>query len=187
MPLPDASDAEKARIYEQFQSLNALAGSSDGLTDQLMDALRLQTFVDTNNEDELRRIALVGSATQTLSFSGALPGTGQIIVHTIDSNAQQTIFQPGIGEVYQLVGISFSRTAGTGSSTYTMYLEDGTNEVYWFYQTSSDSQTSFSADANFPDFPMYFDRGLYLSGAVSNGASGGGIAGSWKVAVIRVR
>jgi hypothetical protein len=187
MPLPDASDAEKARIYRQFQSKNALAGDSNGLTDQLMDALRLQTFVDTHNEDELRRISLVGSATQTMSFSGPIPGSGQIIVATIDSNVKQTIFQPGIGEVYQLVGISFERTAGSGSSTYTLYLEDGVNDVYWFYQTSSDTQVSFSADSNFPDFPMYFDRGLYLCGAVSNGASGGGIAGSWKVAVVRVR
>tara|TARA_R110000822_G_scaffold134711_1_gene272392 strand:+ start:1070 stop:1633 length:564 start_codon:yes stop_codon:yes gene_type:complete len=187
MPLPDASDVEKARIYRQFQSKNALAGDSNGLTDQLMDALRLQTFVDTNNEDELRRVALVGASTRTMSFSGPIPGSAQIYIATIDDNSQQTIFQPGIGEVWQLVGISFTRTAGTGSSTYTMYLNDGSNDVYWFYASSSDTATAFSADSNFPDFPMYFDRGLYLSGGVSNGSGGGGIAGSWKVAVIRVR
>ena len=68
-----------------------------------------------------------------------------------------------------------------------IYVNDGSNDVYWFYASSSDTATAFSADSNFPDFPMYFDRGLYLSGGVSNGSGGGGIAGSWKVAVIRVR
>tara|TARA_R110000824_G_scaffold383615_2_gene577270 strand:+ start:913 stop:1467 length:555 start_codon:yes stop_codon:yes gene_type:complete len=184
MSLPFADKPEESSIYQDLR-VSKLAD----LTATDFDAFRARMDAQGTEglEDEYRRLLLLSLAANQSSISGPIPGTAQIYVHTIDSNAQQTIFQPAIGEVWQLVGISFTRTAGTGSSVYTMYLGDGVNDVYWFYSSSSDTATAFTADSNFPDMPMYFDNGLYLSGGVSNGTTGGGIGGSWKVALIRVR
>ena len=168
-------------IYDQLNTKTL--GDVEAIDIQsLQDRVHIQKV----NKEELETYNLINQAT----FRNGLPmpNSSAIQIKTITDNSIQEIFRPANGEVWQLIGASFTRTAGDGSSVYTMYLDDeDNNEVYWFYASSSDSNTAFSADSNYPDFPMYFDNNVFLTGAAGNGASGGGIGGSWKIAVVRVR
>ena len=82
MPLPDAPPVETSRIYQQFKGLNALGNVTGAISSDLMDNIRLQQFVDFNSEDELRRMLLVGLASQTMSAAGPIANTGRIEVIT---------------------------------------------------------------------------------------------------------
>tara|TARA_R110002110_G_scaffold70410_1_gene188996 strand:- start:1709 stop:2290 length:582 start_codon:yes stop_codon:yes gene_type:complete len=124
MPLPDASEAEKSRLYVQFQGLTLLPTGTGAITSDLMDALRNQTFVDTLNEDELRRINLVGAASSTMSFSGPMPDTHVIHnVSTSTTNEANVFFSPGKGEVWKLLGASTAGQTTNGNSiNYTLIV-----------------------------------------------------------------
>ena len=71
MPLPDANpDPENSNIYEQLRTIKA----SD-LTRSQLDIIRDPLFLDGASEDVLRRILLVGMATDQMSLSGFIPRT----------------------------------------------------------------------------------------------------------------
>jgi hypothetical protein len=108
MPLPDAEPPEESRLYEELKSKNALGGATGGNTANLMDALRLATFLDPENEDQLRRILLIGQASGTTSSSGPIPGTGTTaFFEATNSGTRYTIFTPGPGEVWLLGPLSY--------------------------------------------------------------------------------
>lgn len=172
MPLPNASDAEKARIYQQFQGLTLLPIGVGSITSDLMDALRNQTFVDTLNEDELRRINLVGAASSTMSFSGPMPDT-----HVIHNVSQSTtgeataFFSPGKGEVWKLLGASTAGQTTNGNSiNYTLIVAPsglsgtavlGAGVIYVAVSTATTAFLPFSEtgteDAVYvtEDYPLY--------------------------------
>tara|TARA_R110000823_G_scaffold195196_1_gene326515 strand:+ start:179 stop:721 length:543 start_codon:yes stop_codon:yes gene_type:complete len=176
-----APDPGKEEIYNNLQNKTLSSVSAEDIQ-KLTDP----TFIQSTNQDALISYNIVNEAAMRNGLP--IPNSSAIQIKTITDNSTQEIFRPSIGEVWQLMGASFARTAGDGSSVYTLYLNDEDNNlVYWFYASSSDQNVSFSADGNFPDMPMYFDNNVFLAGAASNGASGGGIGGSWKIAVVRVR
>lgn len=121
MPLPDAEPPEESRLYEELKSKNALGGATGGNTADLMDALRLATFLDAENEDQLRRLLLIGLASGTFSVTGPIPGTSKVLkVDTTSSGTRVTAFQPNPGEVWQMFGaVSTSATGLSG----TVYIE----------------------------------------------------------------
>lgn len=175
-PNPNTQD-----IYNQLATI-----SLNDVTAEQIQKLTNPVTISSDNQDSLLTMNTVNRA--AMRDGMPMPDTGAIQIKTISDNTTQEIFRPQVGEVWQLMGVSFQRTAGDGSSVYTMYIcDDDGNEVYWFYASSSDTVVSFSADSNFPDFPMYYDNKMFLKGAASNGAGGGGIGGSWKIAVIRIR
>lgn len=182
MPLPDAPDVETSRIYQQFKGLNALGNTSDAVTSDLMDNIRLQQFIDFNSEDELRRLLLVGLASQTMSASGPIANTGLLVRDEQAADGTYELFRPGPGEVYQLSGADF--TALGGAVRCRLFLRDvtGTNvELSDITSTSTTNQFPFT---DLPG-PIFISQNMYLIYALSGVT--GGESGRPTVAVIRMR
>ena len=143
MPLPDADAPEKSRLYEELKSKTALPSATGAITPDLLDNLKNATFVDADNEDQLRRLVLLMQATGVGSMSGPIPGTQQIIVDTQTGTGTFTVFTPGVGEVWQLVGASASGTVNpTGNVTTEIRvsnISDGTSVIVVDQSSSSTS------------------------------------------------
>lgn len=179
MPLPDSPPVETSRIYQQFKGLNALGNTVGAITADLMDNVRLQQFVDFNSEDELRRLLLVGMASQTMSTSGPLANTGLIKKITRTTDGTDTVFQPGAGESWQFVAGSCS--AVSEAVRFKFLLTDGTNEI----ELKDQSVLSNITDpVDLSTVPLYIDQSLYLKVNISSLSSGSGIA---QCGFVRVR
>ena len=183
MPLPNAPDVETSRIYQQFKGLNALGNTTNGVTADLMDNIRLQQFIDFNSEDELRRLLLVSMASQTMSTSGPMAGTAQFVQATVTDTDFVTLFQPGLGEVWQLLGIGAVVSGGSGTRTFAAYLFDGSTRLNWLSSSSSGSNLTFTGEGEYPDAPFFFDNQLYCQ--VQSTGTFDSIL--YNLAVIRVR
>lgn len=129
MPLPDATPPEKSRLYEELKSKTALLGASSAVTPDLLDNLLNQLFLDYENEDELRRHLLVGLVTNAKSSAGPIPNS--FFIDKIQSTSSGSIikgFNPGVGEVWQLVGAISTNGSGTsGTITLEVKLFDKAN------------------------------------------------------------
>ena len=96
MSLPFADKPEESSIYQDLKSLVL----SDLTADQF-DELRNRIFSEGVNgtEDEFRRLILLGQASQKISSSGPIPGTGLVTdTDQTDSNII-VIKEPAKGEV----------------------------------------------------------------------------------------
>ncbi len=118
MPLPFAPPPKDSSLYQQLESTTLQTLTADQL-----DTIRAKTFSQgtDGNEDEYRRLLLLALAANQASFSGPIPGTGEVaIVATDTSGDRVTAKQPGAGEVWQMMGAV--STSGTGLSG-TVYIE----------------------------------------------------------------
>ena len=189
MPLPDADPPEKSRLYEELKSKNALGGATGGNTANLMDALRLATFLDENNEDVLRRIILIGQASGTTSSSGPIPGTSvTAYIQATNSGTKYNIFQPGPGEVYLLGPCSFQLSGQSGSVTVEQWLYagdniDGTKRRVLVGNSSSGSSSYATIFEGGPNMPIHVDE----NGYVAVEATGTFTSVSFYLHLIRVR
>ena len=168
MPLPEADPPEDSRLYEELKSKNALGGATGGNTANLMDALRLATFLDADNEDVLRRILLIGQASGTISSSGPIPGTSvTAFFSATSSGVRYTIFQPGPGEVYLLGPCSFQLTSPTGSVSVEQWLYagdniDGTKRRVLVGNSASSSSSYNTIYEGGPNMPVHVDENGYV-------------------------
>ena len=123
MPLPDAEPPEKSRLYEELKSKTALPGASGAVTADLLDNLKNATFLDAENEDQLRRLVLLIQATGAGSLSGPLADS--VVIHNINDTSAggYFFFTPGIGEIWQFMGAS---TAGQQTNSNTITYNIGT-------------------------------------------------------------
>ena len=179
MPLPDAEPApDKANIYEQFSSIKV----SDFTRTQL-DIVRDPLYLNSESEDVLRRLLLLGSVTNQLSSSGAIPGTGQVIVTgNIEATGNIDVFQPEVGESYRLQTISID-PSGSGTKRVIGYLYDATStELTEIFDTGN-----FTTEAEEIKFqgPLSLDNNLYFR--VNIAAAGVGNGSNIKCAVIQDR
>jgi hypothetical protein len=112
LPIPDAPEPKKSNVYKQLSS-EQLGSISKTNFDIVQDPV----FIAQDNEDELRRINLVGAATSMKSFSGPIPGTGKIesISGSYSSGTYVDIFTPGAGEVWQIISADFNATLSSGT------------------------------------------------------------------------
>ena len=117
MPLPDAKpEPNKANIYEQFSHIQVKDFTRDNL-----DVVRDPLYLNSESEDVLRRLLLLGQVSNQLSLSGPIPGSmynGR--VEATSSGTQYNILVPNKGEVWQVCG-AFSTSASGLSGT--VYLE----------------------------------------------------------------
>ena len=164
MPLPEAKPTpDKANIYEQFSNIQA----SD-LTRSQLDIIRDPLFLNSESEDVLRRILLIGQATDQLSVSGPIPRTGQIVQQTFDEANEGdliTIFKPNIGEVWLMTNASSSHS-----------------DMVFLGQESSTGVVPFNPS---PHTQVYLTSDMFLVGqgySIDTGETS-----SFKCGVIRVR
>ena len=164
MPLPDAEPAEKSRLYDELKSRNALGGATGGNTANLMDALRLATFLDADNEDVLRRILLIGQASGTTSSSGPIPGTSVVgYYQATNSGTRYTIYQPGPGEVYLLGPLSYQVSGGSGTVNVEQWIFapdniDGTSRRILLGNSSTSGASYNTIYEGGPNTPTYIDE-----------------------------
>ncbi len=149
MPLPDAVPKPAgSNIYRQLSDKKL-----GELTNQEYEVVYNNIFLNDTSEDELRRLALIGLARQSLggSSSGPISGKGGVITYTQASSSVGVTVRPPDGEVWQIIGISVTNTVSpTGSSSYSLYLSskdmvtaepqkpDSSNDLF-FSSTSSGS------------------------------------------------
>jgi len=138
LPIPDAPEPKKSNVYKQLSS-EQLGSMSKTNFDIVQDPV----FIAQDNEDELRRINLVGAATSMKSFSGPIPGTGKIetFSQSVSSGTTYDVWTPSSGEVWELVSADYSATLSSGqldsiqlkikaSSTECLVAENAANDSY---------------------------------------------------------
>ena len=118
MPLPDAEPTpNKANIYEQFSHIKV----EDFTTDKLA-VVKSPLFLNSQSEDVLRRIKLIGETTNTISTSGPFPNEGTIrkYIQTANNAGENFAgFRPPKNEVWEIMGISVHNTAAlSGNQSY---------------------------------------------------------------------
>ena len=124
-PLPFAPPPKDSSLYQQLESTTLST-----LTAAQLDTIKAKTFSQgtDGNEDEYRRLLLLGLAADQLSISGPIPGTGKITETEITyaesgaATAYKTIFVPGPGEVWQFIA-AYSNFSG-GSSGQSILMAD---------------------------------------------------------------
>ena len=180
MPLPDADPPEKSRLYEELKSKTALPSASGAITPDLLDNLKNATFVDADNEDQLRRLVLLMMATGVGSMSGPIPGTQQIVETDISTaNTNVTVLTPGVGEVYQFQGLASRGVVGiSGTLVYEarMYNETDDKRLLLIDASSSSSADFPITEENFTpiyvSYPNVFQvrvEGTFTTAKISTG------------------
>lgn len=182
MPLPDATPSpDQSNVYEQLRTIKA----SD-LTRTQLDVIRDPLFLDSASEDVLRRILLIGMATDQLSTSGPIPRTAEIINQAFNESNENdliTLLKPGVGEVWMLNCASVSFSGGT--SVVSLFLADQSStstDMVFLGQESSSGVLPFNPS---PHRDIYITSETYLVGqgySIDTGESS-----TLKVGVIRVR
>ena len=158
MPLPEADPPEQSRLYEELKSKTALPSATGAITPDLLDNLKNATFVDADNEDQLRRLVLLMQATGVGSMSGPIPGTQEVVNFVKTDSSFSSIKDPGVGEVYQYVaGSIVSVSGGSGNiTTEVSILNPDGNRVLIIDQSSSGSSDYPLVETNFaPIFVSY--------------------------------
>jgi len=182
-PLPFAPPPKDSSLYQQLESTTLQT-----LTPDQLDTIRAKTFSQgtEGNEDEYRRLLLLGLASDKLSVSGPIPGTAQIINQAFseaNENDLITLLQPGVGEVWILNAASVSFSGGT--SGVSLFLADqsiSSTDMVFLGQESSSGVLPFNPS---PHRDIYITNETYLVGqgySIDTGETS-----TLKVAVIRVR
>jgi len=149
MPLPDAVPKPAgSNIYRQLSDKKL-----GELTNEEYEVVYNNIFLNDTSEDELRRLALIGLARQSLSASssGPLVNSGKVATYLQSDASTSPTVRPPKGEVWQIIAISISNSASpSGSSSYQLYLSDAAmlaaqpekpsaNNDLYYSQTSSGS------------------------------------------------
>lgn len=126
MSLPFADKPEASSIYQDLKSLVL----SD-LTPDQFDELRNRIFSEGVNgtEDEFRRLVLLGQASQKISSSGPIAGTG--LVTDLDQTDQNIIVikEPAKGEVWMVTGGSCTGTGVSGTVCYHLMTANQSDSI----------------------------------------------------------
>jgi len=194
MPLPDAKpDPKKANIYEQFSHIQV-----KDFTRNNLDVVRDPLFLNSQSEDVLRRIGLIGAVSNQLSSSGVIPGSSNILVsvQSSGSSGDAILLQPPKGEVWQLMGISLTNSdTPTGSNRYYFFYSNtdpwsaasNASTVFLNSVDSSSTLVGFEFLEENVQRPMYVTNELYLAMYSNMSALPVGTTVQWKIAYHRVR
>ena len=174
MPLPFAPPPKDSSLYQQLESTTL-----DTLTADQLQTIKDKTFSQgtEGNEDEYRRLLLLGLAADKLSLCGPIPGTSVLKEVTHTGTGSLDLFTPTEG-VWQLM--TASKDGNASNNNIRLYWGDY-SEASWFAVESG------SVDAPFdilPPGPIYFDKN---SKCVSNCQDVGGGTVTVYVSFIRVR
>jgi hypothetical protein len=156
-PLPVAPPPKDSSLYQQLESTTLQTLTADQL-----DTIRAKTFSQgtDGNEDEYRRILLLGHASNQLSSSGPIPGTLEIVsTGDLSSNATTTLKTPSEGEVWVICGLSGTK-ATVSNANWQFFVDDGSNVVY-FCDFNGTSDIVPINEGGFVT-PIYFDSSMTL-------------------------
>lgn len=174
MPLENAPDPETSNLYRQLSSEQLSTASKTNF-----DTAQDPVFLDSSSEDELRRINLVGQASNMQSQSGPIANTAQVVNTNITTSGTTTLFTPQPGTVWQIVAAGTS--AGyTGLSWLILKIYDTTNSL----SVEIASQTSYNTEFAMNE-PIYVGYPCTL--VITAGGSGTGGSTDISTALVRVR
>lgn len=175
MPLPDSPDPKNSNLYKQLSS-EQLSSASVTNFRTVIDPV----YLDSSSEDELRRINLLGQATNLQSQSGPI-GPGEIVKITDDTGSGTptgTILQPNVGEVWTIVG---AQIGALNANKCTLHLRDATNNQT--VQIAAETSAFAQFDPVATGAHVFITNNLYLEYEFTS-ATGDCIV---KVALQRVR
>ena len=157
MPLPDAEAPKTSNVYAQLRTQDL-----ENITTDTFDKVKNPVFVNSEWEDEARRLKLWGELAGVSASSG--PMSLHHVTETITGSSYVNLKPPGEG-MYQLQALSAEVSNQSGTQKFTLYYgnESDQTQVYWYYMTSTDSGVIFTADSNWPDFPLYFSKTHWLT------------------------
>lgn len=190
MPLPDAVPKPPgSNIYTQLNAIKL-----GDLTNEELGIVRDPLFLNDQSEDELRRLAILGQARQSLSVSssGPIPGTGKVINVTQSSNNVVTaLLEPGPGEIWQVTGGSITGTGISGTVCYHLLtanqsdaISGGTSRAQAVLNVEiCGTPGQLPLQESTPFGQIYVDENMGVYGQ----ASGTFTTINWKISVIRVR
>jgi len=186
MPLPFAPPPSESKLYRDLKNLKLSEVTADQF-DSLKGALFAQG-VDSS-EDEMRRLNLVGQASNQQSASGPIAGTAQATTSVSISdtgNYDAGGFTPGEGEVWQIMGLSVTVTNDSGTTSYYGYIKDSDTgtEVYVGATSSSSTNVSLWTDSDYKN-PVFITDTCTLQVTVGSTANMDSYV--TKLAAIRVR
>jgi len=154
MPLPDAEPKpNKANIYEQFSHIKV-----QDFTRENLDVVRKPLNLNSESEDVLRRILLVGLASDQLSIGGPIPGSMDVFKIIVDtSGSGVTGFGDGLatvplGQVWQLYGLSIAPQGVSGTISSEVRIFGPGNISTEFVSGSSSSGSSYPLQEDFGPF-----------------------------------
>ena len=192
MPLPDAPPPKTSRVYQQFAGKLLSTISSTNF-----DTVKDPVYIDRNSEDEIRRLNLIGQATNMQSQSGPMPETSKVVsTGDLADTGTVSVFRPEVGEVWQLMAMSLDPNGSNAAHRGIGYLvdfssltnpADPTNLSNAKFVEIFDVSLSTSAESLTYDTPLYLDRNTYFALNVVTLDTAAGDTLALKIACIRVR
>lgn len=188
MPLPGATPPAESNVYGTLKDKTL-----EELTADEFDFIRGQLFSEGSAglEDEYRRLQLLGSASNQISSSGPIPGTGYVTdLDQTDGNII-TILEPGPGEVWAVVGGSVTGTSVSGTVCYHLLTANKSDSIAGSTDRSKaclivevcGTAGQVPLNESVPYGEVYVDESMCLYAQ----ATGTFTSIAWKISLIRVR
>jgi len=170
MPLPDAEDTKTSNLYAQLRT--SQLGSADiSNFEKVVDPV----YVNSEFEDEMRRINLVGQASNLQSQSGPLMGTVSFKTENFTADATKDILIPAQGEIWRVYYPIAKVTAGSVSTTpsYQLWLKDNSTSVAYriYYYSSTSSSPILNEDEAWDGEQLVIGYGMTLQATVGSFSS----------------
>ena len=162
-PLPFAPPPKDSSLYQQLESTTLQTLTADQL-----DTIRAKTFSQgtDGNEDEYRRLLLLGLASQAASISGPIPNTQFVTSYTLADDGFYDNLIPAVGEVWQVVGISATLATGVTRIEFKIYDTETSTyvEVGQADATGASELEGYPITVGYPCTLVSHARGTYSSG-----------------------
>ena len=180
MPLPFAPPPKESKVYDDLKNIKVA-----DVTAAQMSSLKGDVYAQgvDGAEDEMRRLRLLGTVSNSASDSGPIPGTMQVVsTGALTSTGTVTVFQPAAGTVYQVIAMSQAPEGDPGEAYRGLGRltdgsgESGTVEIF-------DVSGTGAAEALTFDTPLYLTNEVYLQYYVVTVAT----SLELKIVVVRVR
>lgn len=107
MSLPYGSDPKDSNIYRELSSIQLKDLTQDEFETQIKGI-----FIDAPQEDDLRRVILVGHSTGQLGGSAICSNSQVVQAFDLQENTKKTILEPATGERFGLQAFSISDLGG---------------------------------------------------------------------------
>jgi len=184
-PLPFAPPPKDSSLYQQLESTTLQTLTADQL-----DTIKAKTFSQgtDGNEDEYRRLLLLGLAADQLSLAGPIARSTKIVSEAYTGSAvyDNLVFQPDAGETWTLDAASVQHSGGGGASIRTrLLLTNGTTDIELGDEAFAGNTFAFDPTAVFDGVKITSD--VYIAQAVTGQTGGNEETSTVNIAVTRVR
>ncbi len=115
MSLPYGTDPKDSNIYRELSSIQL-----KDLTQSEFETQIKGIFVDAPQEDDLRRVILVGHSTGQLGGSGICSNSQVVEAYKLDTSGEETLLEPLPGERFGLQVFSVEDLGGSSQVTFSI-------------------------------------------------------------------